>query len=75
MIEFLNMKEYQWLYPITNICNWMDSFIASLHFIKNNPYLLVPCEVMTIALPGNESLLQLSIKNIFHNRSVTCITE
>ena len=75
MIEFLNMKEYQWLYPITNICNWMDSFIASLHFIKNNPYLWVPCEVMTIALPGNESLLQLSIKNIFHNRSVTCITE
>lgn len=33
-------------------------------------------EVMTIALSGNESQLQLSIKNIFHhNWSVTCIEE
>lgn len=52
------MKEYQWLYFITNICKRMDNFIASLHFIKNNPYLSVPREVTTIALTGNEFLLQ-----------------
>lgn len=33
------MKEYQWLYLTTNIWNSMDSFIASLHFIKNNPFI------------------------------------
>lgn len=35
--EFLNMEEYQWQYLITNVWNWMDSFIASLHFAEHNP--------------------------------------
>ena len=39
MTEVLNMRGHQWLYLIINTCNWMDSFIASLHFIKNYPYI------------------------------------
>jgi hypothetical protein len=27
-------ESYQWFYFITNIWNWMDSFIASLHLLK-----------------------------------------
>lgn len=44
MTEFLNMREYQWLHLITNVCNLVDTFVASLHFIKNDPYLLAPGE-------------------------------
>lgn len=31
--------------------------------------------VGTMTLPGNESRLRLSIKNIFHHWNATCITE
>ena len=46
------MEEYQWLYLITSIYNWMSAFIASLHFIKNNTYLLFPFGIMAIAWTG-----------------------
>lgn len=37
-------------------------FTAGLCFTKNDPCLWAPCEVVTIALTGSESPLQLSIK-------------
>ena len=37
MTQFLNMKEDQWLYFITNICNWKDSFIAQSSFYYKQP--------------------------------------
>ena len=74
MTEFLNMKEDQWLYFITNICNWKDSFIAQSSFYYKQPTFTGSLWSHDYCF-GNEDLLQLSIKNIFHNQSVTCIIE
>ena len=72
MTEFLNMKEDQWLHFITNICNWKDSFITQSLFYYKQPTLTGSLWSHDYCF-GNEFLLQLSIKNIFHNWSVTCI--